>query len=163
MTWKYGGSTLLGDLIKFIQAILGWHSKREELQRKYQLDDAIDAQIETLFKDARWERRSFKAIRKAIGGYDKDQDELRRHLVRVGAIRSGQIGDDEYWALAAAVGGHATQNGQRRYGLKWSTAGAIAAMIVVVVTVLQFFGVGGIDLTAWFNGEQPIEQWLRRK
>lgn len=43
--------------------------------------------------------RSFKVLKKHLGGWDKDEDELRRILVRAGAIRTYREDDTEWWTL----------------------------------------------------------------
>jgi hypothetical protein len=45
--------------------------------------------------------RKFETLKKFLGGWDKDEDELRRILVRAGAIRTFSDGDNkiEFWYL----------------------------------------------------------------
>lgn len=45
-----------------------------------------------------WEQRSFEEIKKKIGGFE-DDNELRRLLVRAGAIRFLRKDGTEFWGL----------------------------------------------------------------
>lgn len=42
--------------------------------------------------------RKFETIKKGLGGFDQDEDELRKILVRAGAVRSYRD-DEEWWTL----------------------------------------------------------------
>jgi len=42
--------------------------------------------------------RRFETIKKGLGGFDSDEDELRKILVRAGAVRSYRDGE-EWWTL----------------------------------------------------------------
>ena len=143
MIVKRGGSILLGNLVKLAQAALTSAAKREGLRRKHQLADAIEAQINLLFKNSDWEKRSFKAIRKAVGGFDEAHDELRRHLVRVGATRSGEAGDDEYWKFV--VDGDSTrkerpQDGENEGEPHWLSRRPVQVIVGAVILVLVWIG-----------------------
>jgi len=48
-----------------------------------------------LLECEKWKKRSFKEIKKRLGGFE--DDELRKILVRAGAVRFE--GDDELWGL----------------------------------------------------------------
>ncbi|TXC78772.1 hypothetical protein [Luteibaculum oceani] len=43
--------------------------------------------------------RSFESLKKALGGWDNDEDELRRILVSAGAIRTYRSDNSEWWSL----------------------------------------------------------------
>lgn len=49
-------------------------------------------------KHKRFTDRSFETLQKHLGGWDNDPDELRRILVRAGAIRTFRD-DKEWWTL----------------------------------------------------------------
>lgn len=51
----------------------------------------------SLLKDDRWKKRSFKEIKKRLGGFD--DNDLRRILVRAGAVRFESRTGDELWGL----------------------------------------------------------------
>ena len=58
-----------------------------------------------LLSDSRWQRRSFKQIERTLGGFQGD--ELRKILVRAGAIRSYHRrnggAEEEFWGLRERV------------------------------------------------------------
>lgn len=43
--------------------------------------------------------RSFDMLKKSLGGWDRNEDELRRILVRAGAIRTFREDGSEWWTL----------------------------------------------------------------
>ena len=51
-----------------------------------------------LLKHKGYTDRSFAAIKKTLGGWDSEEDELRRILVRAGAVRIYKD-DEEWWYL----------------------------------------------------------------
>jgi hypothetical protein len=58
--------------------------------------------VKQLLRHDRWPQRSFNEIKRRLGGFS--DSELRRLLVRAGAVRFGPIegdeeGDKEYWGL----------------------------------------------------------------
>ena len=66
---------------------------RAELRTEFMAEEAI----QQLLNVEGWEQRSFEVIQRHIGGFD--DDELRRLLVRAGALRfRGQDGK-ELWGL----------------------------------------------------------------
>jgi hypothetical protein len=50
-----------------------------------------------LLSDARWPKRSFEEIKKRLGGFE--DTELRKILVRAGAVRFEQKDGGELWGL----------------------------------------------------------------
>jgi hypothetical protein len=51
----------------------------------------------SLLQDERWKKRSFKAIKNRLGGFE--DNELRKILVRAGAIRFESDKGEELWGL----------------------------------------------------------------
>ncbi len=47
--------------------------------------------------------RSFETLKKYLGGWDNDEDELRRILVRAGAVRSYDKDGKEWWTLLSRM------------------------------------------------------------
>ncbi|MBI1355074.1 MAG: hypothetical protein GC160_12065 [Acidobacteria bacterium] len=68
---------------------------RTELRTEFMAVAAVSA----LLKRADWQKRSFEEIRKRLGGFDDDQ--LRRLLVRAGAVRFVSPDGREFWGLMA--------------------------------------------------------------
>jgi hypothetical protein len=68
-----------------------------KLRRDFRLEFAAERVAHQLMMDVEWRLRSFAVIKRHLGGF-KD-DELRRILVRAGAIRfSSELGQ-EMWGL----------------------------------------------------------------
>jgi len=70
---------------------------KTELRTEFQAERAV----RRLLDDSNWDSRKFETIKIQIGGFD--DEELRRVLVRSGAVR--YFGDDgiEYWGLLHKV------------------------------------------------------------
>jgi transposase len=60
---------------------------------------AAEAVAERLLRHPEWRSRTFKEIGFRIGGFP--DDELRKILVRAGAIRVQELGQEEAWGLLA--------------------------------------------------------------
>ncbi len=81
-------------------AFAGYTSYRvqeRKLRKEYQLQDSAERVATTLLQDSKWRLRSFKVIRHHLGGFE--DNELRKLLVRAGAIRFKARGGEELWGL----------------------------------------------------------------
>ena len=81
--------------------------QRQRLRAELKLEFATETAIRDLLGDSRFKghKRSFAAIKKRLPGFT--DDELRRHLIRAGAIsfrKHGTEGDEaELWGLRELV------------------------------------------------------------
>lgn len=67
---------------------------RAELRTEFMAEEAI----RQLLQHPDWAQRSFEAIKRRLGGFQ--DDELRRHLVRAGAVAFWRdSGKKEWWGL----------------------------------------------------------------
>jgi len=67
---------------------------KQELKTEFMAEDAA----KKLLSEDKWEKRSFSEIKKRLGGFE--DDELRKILVRAGAVRFEKSGDkEELWGL----------------------------------------------------------------
>lgn len=97
------GSTLfnfltLGIWSALISAVVAYI----QIRREYRLEYATEKTIKTLLKCPDYSKRSFSEIKKRLKGFDDDV--LRQHLIRAGAVsfaKSDADGDDanELWGL----------------------------------------------------------------
>ncbi len=71
--------------------------QERKLKREYQLHDAAERAAQTLLADPTWRLRTFKVIRHHLGGFE--EDELRKILVRSGAVRFRSKSGFELWGL----------------------------------------------------------------
>lgn len=73
---------------------------------KYKADSMAERTAQHYLKHKGYTDRKFKTIKKYLGGWDNDEDELRKILVRAGAIRtyrSEKNQEIEYWTLLKRV------------------------------------------------------------
>ena len=66
---------------------------RTELRTEFMAEEAI----RRLLLHSEWEKRSFEEIKRRVGGFD--DDELRKLLVRSGAVRFYGKKNIEFWGL----------------------------------------------------------------
>lgn len=69
--------------------------------RKYKADSMAERSAKHFLKHKTFTDRSFKTIKKHLGGWDKDEDALRKILVRAGAVRVFREEEEnkEWWYL----------------------------------------------------------------
>ncbi|MFC0683421.1 hypothetical protein [Novosphingobium clariflavum] len=104
------GWSVVGAIFKWIvlpstvASIVSWittnkniDAQRERLRREFQLEYAIEAAIQTLLSSENYAMRSFDKIRHHLSGFA--DDELRRYLIRAGAVRFSGDGEKEMWGL----------------------------------------------------------------
>lgn len=146
-----------GDLIKLYSAVQSSADAEEKRRRAGEFDDAVSANIRELFSDPKYpkRRRSFGAIRKSFGGYfDDNPNELRKHLIRIGASHKRGDGDDAFWHLPINDGKNSWTT------FTWSKIGAIAAIASALIALFEFLGIGP---SGWFSETSEIEKLLGRK
>jgi hypothetical protein len=80
-----------------MQAAKTHQLSEEKLRREYQLEFAAERVARALLEDARWEQRTFETIKRHLGGFA--DDDLRKLLVRSGAIRFYSVSSNEIWGL----------------------------------------------------------------
>jgi hypothetical protein len=69
----------------------------KKLQKEYQLQDNAERVVRDLLNHTEWKLRSFKVIQHHLGGFT--DAELRKLLVRAGAIRFKSKSGHELWGL----------------------------------------------------------------
>jgi len=110
-----GGVALIGAAITFVASTLQLRQSERQMReeakqaantqrlneeafrRQYQLEFAAERVARELLTHEAWGLRSFKVIAHHLGGFDCD--ELRKVLVRAGAIRFKSKGGKELWGL----------------------------------------------------------------
>ena len=66
-------------------------------RRNSKLQIAAQSATKELLESANWRKRSFKSIKARLGGFE--DDELRKMLVSVGAVRFTDDDNRELWGL----------------------------------------------------------------
>lgn len=73
------------------------NSQRERLRREFQLEMATETAIRALLNDGTYSMRSFEKIKYHLHGLE--EAELRRYLIRAGAVRFTMSDGSEGWGL----------------------------------------------------------------
>lgn len=88
-----------------VSGIVGWLTSywtnrfnREKMQREFKLEFATETALKVLLMDGDYEMRSFSKIKNYLPGFVDDND-LRRHLIRAGAVCFTGKGELEMWGL----------------------------------------------------------------
>jgi hypothetical protein len=88
-------------LVSVVSGAIGGYGtyrvQERKLQKEFQLQDSAERVARTLLSDETWRLRSFKVIRHHLGGFE--DNELRKILVRCGAIRFMSKSGQELWGL----------------------------------------------------------------
>ena len=71
--------------------------QKDRLRTELKLEFAAEAAIRELLSDKRWPKRSYDAIQKRLQGFEPD--ELRKHLIRAGAVSYQGEADKQLWGL----------------------------------------------------------------
>ncbi len=88
------GASLLGAIVGAFAALFIAARGRG---RQYKLEDRSELLVRKLLEHERWKLRTFKTIRYHIAGFE--DNELRRLLIRAGAIRFEDAMGTEVWGL----------------------------------------------------------------
>lgn len=87
--------------VSILSGVVGGYAtyrvQERKLQKEYQLQDSAQRVAHALLSDSEWRLRSFKVIRHHLGGFD--DNDLRKLLVRAGAIRFKSKSGEELWGL----------------------------------------------------------------
>jgi len=91
---------LIALIPAIITAIISYLLSSYEIKR-YKADSMAERSAKHFLKHKTFTDRSFKTIKKYLGGWDNDEDALRRILVRTGAVRvfREEEENEEWWYL----------------------------------------------------------------
>lgn len=145
-------SALTAALTGLIMFLVQERRLRTQLRTEFMAEQAVKALLET----DRWTKRSFAEIKKRLQGFG--DDELRKILVRAGAIRFEASGDVELWGLISrnkedlsAGPGITNPRGWYRLGVSISVCWVI---LVFAVVAYEYFLMHPSD-TLWFLAYVP--------
>ena len=71
--------------------------QQEKIKKEYLLQDSAERVAKELMNNDKWSLRSFKVIQHHLGGFE--ENDLRKLLVRAGAIRFMSASGLELWGL----------------------------------------------------------------
>jgi hypothetical protein len=81
---------------------------RDRMRREFQLDFATEAALQALLADGKYEMRSFSKIKRHLPAFSEDND-LRLHLIRAGAVCFYGDDGEEFWGLLSRHKGKSFQ------------------------------------------------------
>jgi hypothetical protein len=84
-------------LTSIITATVTTMVAERRLRRDFRLEFSAEAAVKALLMDREWALRSFDVIKHHIGGFA--DDDLRRVLVRAGAVKFSSRSGTELWGL----------------------------------------------------------------
>lgn len=91
-------TTILTSLLTaLITGIVTFSVQERKLRSELRTEFMAESAIKSLLETEQWEKRSFAEIQKRIGGFEAD--ELRKLLVRAGAVRFEASDGKELWGL----------------------------------------------------------------
>jgi len=90
-------SIVVSAVTAFITAVFTFVIQERKLRRDYMLEFMAENAAKELLESEQWQKRSFSAIKSRLGGFE--DDELRKVLVRAGAVRFRGENNKELWGL----------------------------------------------------------------
>jgi len=78
-------------------SVASFHLQRDRLRQEFRTQYMAEQAIMELLEHPEWTLRSFEAIARRVGGFDKIA--LQQHLVRAGALRFEGGDGGELWGL----------------------------------------------------------------
>lgn len=88
-------------IVSFLTTIatlgVAWFLGRERILQEFKLDYSVENVLSRLLQTRKYELRSYDKIKHHVGGFT--DDELRRHLVKTGALRFENKDGEEMWGL----------------------------------------------------------------
>ena len=88
-----------------IAGLIAYFGNRVDIL-KYKADSMAERSAKHFLEHSSFTDRSFNTLKKYLGGWDNDEDELRRILVRAGAVRvfRKEKNNEEWWYLLSRAG-----------------------------------------------------------
>lgn len=103
--WAIGGAifkwavwpAIVAGFVSWKTASKTIDAQRERLRREFQLEFATETAIKTLLENESYTMRSFEKIKRHLPGFE--DNELRRFLIRAGAVKFSGDDEQELWGL----------------------------------------------------------------
>lgn len=90
-------SIVIPVVTALITSLLTFRAQERRLRREYRLEFMAENAARELLECKQWEKRSFAQIKARLGGFS--DDELRKVLVRAGAVKFKGANGEELWGL----------------------------------------------------------------
>jgi hypothetical protein len=94
--------TLVGGLVTFAVNRQQFRHQLQALQLQYKTEFMAEETARHFLSHKSFTDRSFDVLKKHLGGFE--DDELRKILVRAGAVRTYREDDSEWWYLLSRMG-----------------------------------------------------------
>ena len=94
--------TLVGALVTFAVNRQQFRHQLQALQQQYKTEFMAEETARHFLSHKSFTDRSFEVLKKHLGGFE--DDELRKILVRAGAVRTYREDDSERWYLLSRMG-----------------------------------------------------------
>ncbi|MEY8239831.1 MAG: hypothetical protein RPT25_05775 [Cycloclasticus sp.] len=91
--WEFVTAVIVAALTGYIT----FRVQEERLKKELKTEFMAEKIAKELLSNEKWTQRSFDAIKKRLGGFE--DDELRKVLVRSGAVRFEGLNGEELWGL----------------------------------------------------------------
>ena len=91
-------SAVIAALAGWLTARATFRFNRDKLRREFQLEFATEAALQVLLADGEYTMRSFDKIKRHLPAFSDDND-LRLHLIRAGAVCFESSSGEERWGL----------------------------------------------------------------
>jgi len=88
---------LIAGIVSLIVAVVTSITANRQIERQYRLEFAAERVVNRLLTHSKWRLRTFEVIQHHLGGFE--ENELRKILVRAGAIRYNSKSGKELWGL----------------------------------------------------------------
>ena len=87
------GTIVVAAFTGYVTFRIQEHRLKHELRTEFMAEQVV----RELLSEEKWTKRSFEAIKKRLGGFE--DNELRKILVRAGAVRFEKENGEELWGL----------------------------------------------------------------
>lgn len=88
---------LISVIVALITSIATYAIQEKKLKTELRTEFMAEQVAKKLLESPKWEKRSFDEIKKRLAGFD--DNDLRKILVRAGAVRFEGDGGKELWGL----------------------------------------------------------------
>ncbi len=99
MSFEFIQTLFISVISGLVGGYISYKIQESKLKKEFQLQDSAEKVAHQLLSDEEWKLRSFGVIRHHLGGFE--EDELRKILVRSGAIRFKSKNGHELWGLVS--------------------------------------------------------------
>lgn len=96
--WEFVTAVIVAALTGYIT----FRVQEERLKKEMKTEFMAEKVAKDLLNNEKWTKRSFNEIKKRLGGFE--DDELRKILVRAGAVRFEDQDGKELWGLLSKNG-----------------------------------------------------------